>query len=173
MNYNDFFNKLLLEAINNPLGAGSRYEIPDGIGAEGLADAETDPEQLEKDLDVNGQPKGTPESARLLFDRETAIDTSTPEAKRESIKKAEEFLRVLRGYLDVKDLKVDDEYTDLGILANLIRKDPKTKGKYDSLLSKIERFKEADELIKRAKEIEREAEGEEEAASDGPPTLPM
>ena len=90
MNYNEFFNKLLLEAIDNPLGSGKRYDIPQGIGAEGLADAETDPAELDEDLTVNGQPKGSVESAKDLFERETAIDSSTPEKKRASIKRAEE-----------------------------------------------------------------------------------
>jgi hypothetical protein len=69
MNYNDFFNRLLLEAVNNPLGSGNSYEIPSGIGAQGLADDDSDPAELENDLSVNGQPKGSVDGAKSLFDR--------------------------------------------------------------------------------------------------------
>jgi len=167
MNYNDFFNKLLLEAINNPLGAGSRYDIPDGIGAEGLADAETDPEQLDKDLAVNGQPKGSVEGAKSLFDRETSISGATPQEKRSAIKKAEEFLSDLEGYLSTKELDIGQKYSDMGILADLVRNEPGMIKKYNQVLNKIENFKEADELRKKAEEIERQADGEEEKVLGG------
>lgn len=162
MNYNDFFNRILLEAVNNPLGSGSRYDIPPGIGAEGLADEDTDPAQLEGDLDVNGQPKGSVEGAKALFERETTLKGSTPEEKRASIKKAEQFLSKLEGFLSTKELDIGKKYSDMGILADLVRNEPEMINKYNKVLKRIENFKEADNLRKQAEEIEREADSEDE-----------
>ena len=167
MNYKEFFLRLLKEAAINPLGAGGRYDIPDGIGAEGLADAETDPKQLEKDLAVNGQPKGSVEGAKSLFDRETSISGATPEEKRSSIKNAEEFLSDLEGYLSTKELDIGQKYSDMGILADLVRNEPGMIKKYNKVLKTIENFKKADELRKQAEEIEREADSEEDKALGG------
>ena len=166
MNYNEFFLRLLKEAAINPLGAGSRYDIPEGIGAEGLADAETDPKQLDKDLAVNGQPKGSVEGAKNLFDRETAI-SGEPDEKRSAIKRAEEFLSDLEGYLSTKELDIGQKYSDMGILADLVRNEPGMIKKYNKVLKTIENFKKADELRKQAEEIEREADGEEDKALGG------
>lgn len=162
MNYNDFFNRILLEAVNNPLGSGSRYDIPPGIGAEGLADEDTDPAQLEGDLDVNGQPKGSVEGAKALFDQETSIRGATPEEKRSAIKKAESFLSKLEGFLSTKELDIGKKYSDMGILADLVRNEPEMINKYNKVLKRIENFKEADNLRKQAEEMEREADSEEE-----------
>ena len=162
MNYNDFFNRLLLEAINNPLGSGSSYDIPSGIGAEGLADEDSDPAQLETDLSVNGQPKGSVDGAKSLFDRETSIRGASPEEKRNAIKKAEKFLSNLEGFLSTKELDTTKKYSDMGILADLVRNEPEMINKYNKVLKSIETFKKADELRKQAEEMEREADSEED-----------
>jgi hypothetical protein len=162
MNYNDFFNRLLLEAVNNPLGSGSRYDIPNGIGAEGLADDNSDPAELENDLAVNGQPKGSVDGAKALFDSETNIRGAGPEGKKEAIKKAERFLSKLEGFLSTKELDIGKKYSDMGILADLVRNEPEMINKYNTVLKSIERFKEADELRKKADEMEREEDSEEE-----------
>ena len=161
MNYNDFFNRLLLEAVNNPFGSGSSYDIPNGIGAEGLADDGSDPAELENDLAVNGRPKGSIEGAKALFNRETSIKGDTKQ-KRRDIKKAENFLSELQGFLSSKDLGFEVKYSDMGILADLVRNEPEMISRYNKVLKTIESFKEADELRKKADEMERDADSEEE-----------
>lgn len=178
MNYNDFFNRLLLEAVNNPLGTGSSYDIPNGIGAEGLADENSDPAELENDLAVNGQPKGSVDGAKSLFDSETIIRGSTPEEKRNSIRKAERFLSKLEGFLSTKELDIGKKYSDMGILADLVRNEPEMINRYNKVLKSIETFKKADELRKQAEEMEREADSEEEEVAlselpDADPNLPQ
>ena len=178
MNYNDFFNRLLLEAVNNPLGSGSRYDIPNGIGAEGLADDNSDPAELENDLAVNGQPKGSVDGAKSLFDSETIIRGSTPEEKRNAIRKAERFLSKLEGFLSTKELDIGKKYSDMGILADLVRNEPEMINRYNKVLKSIETFKKADELRKQAEEMEREADSEEEEVAlselpDANPNLPQ
>lgn len=169
MNYNEFFQKLLLEAADNPLGAGKRYDIPPGIGAEGIASPDTDPAELDEDLTVNGQPKGSVEGAKRLFERRTKIDGETPEAKRTSIKKAEAFLQELEGYLSTRELSIEKKYSDMGILADLVKNQPDMINQYSKVMSKIESFKKADELRKEADNIEKETDDD---FNDSLPNLP-
>jgi hypothetical protein len=178
MNYNDFFNRLLLEAVNNPLGSGNSYEIPSGIGAQGLADDDSDPAELENDLSVNGQPKGSVDGAKSLFDRETNIRGAGPEGKRDAIKKAERFLSKLEGFLSTKELDMGKKYSDMGILADLVRNEPEMINRYNKVLKTIESFKEADDLRKKADEMEKDADSEEDEVvlselPDADPNLPQ
>lgn len=171
MNYKQFFDKILLEAVN------PTHEIPDDA-INSILDDDTNPDQFKNDISVNGAPKNSVEDARNLWEAETNISGSTPEEKKNGIKKAETFLTKLDTYKsNLKNLSPEKRYTDIAILADLVSSDPDMSEKYTNLKGKIEKLKKAEELRKQAEQMEQEASGEEadamnSASEDESQTLP-
>jgi hypothetical protein len=70
------------------------------------------------------------------------------------------------------------KYSDMGILADLVRNEPEMINRYNKVLKTIESFKEADDLRKKADEMERDADSEEDEVvlselPDSDPNLPQ
>ncbi len=158
MNYKQFFDKILLEAVN------PTHEIPDDA-INSILDDDTNPDQFKNDISVNGAPKNSVDDAKNLWQRETDISGSSPEEKKNSIKKTENFLTKLDTYKsNLKSLSPEKRYTDIAILADLVSSDPDMSEKYNNLKQKIEKLKKAEELRKQAEQMEQEASSEQEDA---------
>jgi valyl-tRNA synthetase len=160
MNYKQFFNKLLQEAVN------PTHEIPDDA-INGILDDDTNPDEFRNDISVNGAPKSSVDDAKNLWENETSISGSTPEEKKVSIKKTENFLTKLNTYKsNLKNLSPEKKYTDIAILADLVSSDPDMSEKYTKLNAKIEKLKKAEELRKQAEQMEKDASSSESDVND-------
>lgn len=158
MNYNDFFNKLLLEA------AMPTHNIPDGIGPEYLADDETDPEQLNSDLSVDGIDKASVEDAKRLWDNNTKIPTGNLQVKKVALDRIKKFTQKLDSYKGKLDsIPASERYSDIAILADLINRDPNMIDSYRQL---VDDMKDMDSKIKTAETKRAEAEAAEREISD-------
>lgn len=170
MNYKQFFNRILQEAVN------PTHEIPDDA-INGILDDDTNPDEFKNDISVNGAPKSSVDDAKSLWERETSISGSNPEEKKASIKKAENFLTKLNTYKsNLKNLSPEKRYTDIAILADLVSSDPDMSEKFTNLTSKIEKLKKAEELRKQAEQMEQEAsstESEAEASDSDQELTPL
>lgn len=169
MNYKQFFNKILLEAVN------PTHEIPnDAINS--ILDDDTDPTQFQDDISVNGAPKSSVEDAKSLWEKETKINGTDSESKKASIQKIEKFLAKLDTFVkNLKNLSPEQRYTPIAILSDLVSTDPETSEKYNNIKTKLEKIKQAEELRKQAQDLENEASDTEESSTieDSPQHKPL
>lgn len=152
MNYADFFNHILLEAIE----PSPTHNVTPGVGAEYLAGPEGDPKQLDSDLGVEGAPKASVEDAKKLWEDNTKMPVGKIDVKEAGLEKIKDFIQKLNSYKGKLDaIPSEERYKPIAILADLVQRDPEMINQYTKLTDDI---KTTETKIRVAKAKKKEAE---------------
>ena len=139
MNYNRFFNKILLEGAQLPPEQTnpSTHEIPEDA-ASSLFEQDFDTEDLATDgiqQEISKIQDSFEEKMSLLDD----IDSLSPDEIESRLDQLEEFINNLQPFLKSKEVDMTNSYS---IMANLINGDPRKAQAFENTVSAIEDYRE-------------------------------